>query len=190
VGGRLAVSESGQLRLEGGVPGDVEFAWFVPEASFVDNNMVALLIEAGAVSRRFAAAVLAIDVERPIFSDTRASLLRFVPASYVFGPGQPDDPDALTRAVMANLEASAPAGGTPEAELLVLLRDEDPVERLRERVVTFRDALSARATDGTERARLLAELKTSTDARRRVMATTLPFGSLVEFPSLLPLTPP
>lgn len=182
------VRDSGQR--VGDTPGDVEFAWFVPEASFIDNNMVAQLIETGVIAKEFAAAALAIDVERPIFSDARASLLRFVPQSYVFEPGPSTHPDALTRSVIANLEAAAPAEGTPEAEFLALLRDENPLERLRERVLAVRHALSARAADGTERDRLFQELVISADARRRTMATAAAFRSLVESPLLLPLASP
>ena len=72
--------------------------------------------------RTFVAAVLAVDVETPVFSDKRAELLKFVPDQFEFTPVPPDvDPvsvprdaaqDMLTQAVLANIDQANPAPGT------------------------------------------------------------------------------
>ena len=72
--------------LAGVRPADVQFAWFTPEPSFVDNDMVDLLMSEGAITPQFAAAALAVDLETPIFSEARAALLQFLPESFAYQP--------------------------------------------------------------------------------------------------------
>jgi hypothetical protein len=100
-------------------PGDTNFAWFGPEASFVDNNFVQQLVEQTIVPPEFVAAVLSIDVENPVFSSTRAKLWsdKILPATFQVQPT-----NDLIPQVVKNLEALKPAAGTPEDSLLQLLR--------------------------------------------------------------------
>ena len=146
---RELLVRSGQS-LDGEQPGDVAFAWFTPEPSFVDNDMVDLLMSEGAITPQFVAAVLAVDLETPIFSEERASLLQFLPDSFAYSPLNGANPlttqrhpDALTQAVVANLEASQPQPTGPAATLLEILQLDDPIGELRRRVSDLRANLIA-----------------------------------------------
>src|SRR5207247_10470048 len=78
--------------------GDTHFAWFAPETGFVANHWIDTLLREKAVTPAFVAAVLAADLETPIFSAPRARLLAFVPASFNGTSGEAH-PDRLTRDV-------------------------------------------------------------------------------------------
>jgi hypothetical protein len=127
----------------GGARFDTHFAWFTPEAGHIDNHLVDVLVRDGIITPEFAAAVLAVDLETPVFSAPRQSLLRFVPATFRFKPRGPDDvpaahPDAMTRSVIQAIRAGGtPAAGSQEATLLALLEDPDPLEKVRELVRAY-----------------------------------------------------
>ena len=98
---------------------------------------------------QFVAAVQAIDLRNPVLSADRASLLEFMPERIRFRPIDPQermDVDLfanheLTKAVIAAIEAAAPAAGTSAAELLDLLRmssGRSPQEVLAARIVAYR----------------------------------------------------
>jgi hypothetical protein len=72
--------------LTNGVRGDTNFAWFLPVPSHVDNDLADQLLKTGIVSPHFLAAALAVDLEVPVLSDRRRSLLRFVPDRFDFMP--------------------------------------------------------------------------------------------------------
>jgi hypothetical protein len=147
---RQLLQESG-TRLLNQSPGDALFAWFVPEASHVDNDLVDQLLRQGIVSPHFLAAALAIDLENPIFSGPRTNLLRFVPEQFAFKPlGAGVKPtevprdvsgDRLTGETIKRLGASQPAPGTAEAEFLGLLKSPDAVVELRKRVQAAKENL-------------------------------------------------
>lgn len=61
-----------------GEPGDAHFAWFVPGPAFVDNALIDECLQSGAVTPHFLAAVLAVDLEKPVFSEKRTN---FAPCS-------------------------------------------------------------------------------------------------------------
>jgi hypothetical protein len=110
-----------------GKPGDADFAWFVPEPSQIDNDMVDRLLRIGVVSPEFVAAVLAIDLETPVLSAERAQLLNFIPDEFNFKGANSTAPfdarrDPLTNAVIAALEASTPTANSTVARFLQLLR--------------------------------------------------------------------
>jgi Putative peptidoglycan binding domain len=117
--------------LGGTQPGDNNFAWFVPEPSFVDTDFVSQLIQKGIVPRQFVAAILAVDLENPILSSDRAKLWdgKIIPAQ--FKTGAQND---LVAQTIKNLQALQPANGTPEATFLQLLRSPDAVAALQDRV--------------------------------------------------------
>lgn len=166
-----ALVDDRQLRL-GGARSDANFAWFVPEPSHVDNSMVDRLLRRGAVTPHFAAAVLAIDLERPIFSSRRAELLRFVPARYAFHPtsnGPASEPHPLTTAVVAALRAEELEPGSPAHELLSLLESTDAVAELKVRVREYLSRVQRLlATSETRQAELERLMDRAIEVRRRV----------------------
>ncbi|MCU0568165.1 MAG: peptidoglycan-binding protein [Oculatellaceae cyanobacterium Prado106] len=120
--------------LAGKQPGDNNFAWFIPEASFIDSDFVSQLMQQNIVPQAFVAAALAVDLENPVFSRDRAKLWsdKILPATFKFGT-QND----LTAQVIKNLQTLNPAAGTPEATFLQLLRSPNPVAALQDRVNQF-----------------------------------------------------
>lgn len=140
---KMLIDQSG-VRLNG-VPGDAAFTWFVPEPSHMDNSAVDRLMAKGILSKHFVASVLAIDLETPIFSKERTSLLRFVPRAFKFRLD--GSVDHLTPIVIANIKEKSPAAGSVEAEFLSLLENTDPVKELERRVDSYlqrvKDALQA-----------------------------------------------
>jgi len=170
---------------------DTQFAWFTPEASHIDNHMVEVLVREGGITPEFAASVLAVDLETPVFSDARASLLlRFVPATFRFTPRAADDvpaahPDALTRTVIQAIRAAGtPAAGSPEATLLGLLEDPDPLERVRELVRAYLQR-ERNALTGSGRAAELRRLYTRLLDRREKARAAVP--DIVESTFLFPI---
>jgi Putative peptidoglycan binding domain len=117
--------------LAGTQPGDNNFAWFVPEPSFIDTDFVSQLIQKGIVPREFVAAALAVDLENPVLSRDRAKLwdAKIIPAQFKIG-AQND----LIAQTIKNLQALQPANGTPEATFLQLLRSPNAVAALQDRV--------------------------------------------------------
>ena len=161
----------------GGKAGDSFFAWFVPEPSHVDVNMIDRLIGRGMVTRQFVAAVLAVDLETPVFSAKRASLTSFVPTKYRFqsatGSGPSAHPDELTRATIKNLEAKQPAAGSAEKELLDNLKSADPLEVLRPKVVAYRSHIVKQlaGSDRDDELRRLFDIMV--ERRQKVMSDPL-----------------
>jgi len=173
----------------GGKNFDSMFAWFVPEPSHIDNHLVDALVRDGVITPEFAASVLAVDLETPVFSAPRASLLRFVPATFTFKPRGTDDvptphPDALTKTVIQAIRAAGtPGPGSPEAALLALLEDPQPLERVRERVRAYADRERA-ALSGTGRGAELRRLYLRVLERRKAAVEANPV--LVESEFLFP----
>ena len=75
-------------RALGTVAGDTNFAWFAPEQGFVDTAWIAKLVNENVVTKAFAAAAAAADLEMPILSTERAKLLQFVPESFTVTVGE------------------------------------------------------------------------------------------------------
>ena len=184
-----AVVERFRTRL-GDRPGDTHFAWFVPEASHVDNALVDILIRRGVITREFAAAVLAIDVETPVFSTARESLLKFVPPQFRFKPKAPEDvpvahPDELTKAVITRVQAANPVAGSPEAQFLTLLQSPTPVEALRQTVSAYLGRVRGQLADAAQREAEITRLYQVMLDRRRAAIAHNP--ALVESPELFPV---
>ncbi len=184
-----AVVERFRTRL-GDRPGDTHFAWFVPEASHVDNALVDILIRRGVITREFAAAVLAIDVETPVFSTARESLLKFVPPQFRFKPKAPEDvpvahPDELTKAVITRVQAANPVAGSPEAQFLTLLQSPTPVEALRQTVSAYLGRVRGQLADAAQREAEITRLYQVMLDRRRAAIAHNP--TLVESPELFPM---
>ena len=187
--------ESSGVRFEGAntngpVRGDTHFAWFTPEQAFVATHWIETLVQNKLLSAAFVAAAAGADLENPIFSDARAGLLKFIPETFTVTPDEPH-PDALTRAVIARLDAAQPAAGSVEAEFLATLTAPDPVVAVRARVAAYRERTERRLASGDPAVRA-AELKRLFDlliARRRAVADHPVFGRLRESKALLPLPP-
>ncbi|MEO1680735.1 MAG: hypothetical protein AAFU80_21530 [Pseudomonadota bacterium] len=122
------------------MPGrDTLFTWFGPEPSEFDRSMVEQLQARGIIDEQLIAAALAVDVETPLFSDQRASLLAHVP-DQVTAPDRASVAGAVRQAIVANIEAiSEPLRSAAEEELLELLADGDAVAALNAKVVALRD---------------------------------------------------
>jgi hypothetical protein len=172
------------LRLNG-VPGDTEFAWLVPGAAFVDNALIDQCLQMGVVTPHFLAAVLAVDLENPVFSAKRSALLIFLPDQFDFTPVaagvSPTTPprdvskDLLTAAVIAKIDAASPAAGSPPDEFRTLLRSSDAVKVLDQRIVAYRDRVNAKlqktpANAAARKAELARLFKIAID-RRQAMET-------------------
>ncbi len=119
----------------GGRLGDADFAWLVPEPSHIDNDMVDQLMRRGIITPEFCAAVMLIDLEIPILSSDRESLLQFVPDTFPFTPIGPGinpltvkrHPDELTTQLIALIQAAGPPQDSAAAKLVPLLQDQNPI---------------------------------------------------------------
>lgn len=60
-------------------PGDTFFAFAVPEAAYEDNDVVVQAVRAGLIPPKFAAALMMVDFQNPVFSVARARLMAYVP---------------------------------------------------------------------------------------------------------------
>ncbi|MBW3599548.1 MAG: hypothetical protein KY475_20035, partial [Planctomycetes bacterium] len=120
----------------------------------IDNDMADQLLRQGVATPHFVAAVLAIDVETPVFSARRAELRRFVPEKFDFKP-TPDgvdpitlshvaDDDKLTLAVIQAIEESNPPLGSAAAEFSDLLKSQDARETLKAKVKAHFDRVNER----------------------------------------------
>jgi hypothetical protein len=155
----------------GGKPGDADFAWFVPEPSHVDNEMIDQLMRFGVITREFAAAVLAVDLESPVFSKDREGLLVFVPDQFRFKPAPAPRPnmDELTTKVIAALQASNPTAGSPQMTFLQLLKDPAAVAKLLAQVDAYHARVKSRLSDPqTKMAELRRLQRKAVQARRDV----------------------
>ena len=170
--------------------GDSSFAWFVPEASHSDNHMVDRLIINGVITQQFAAAVLAVDVENPVFSLKTPALLQFIPKTFRFNPRVNDSvatphPDELTKAVIAALQATSPVAGSPQADFLALLKAPNPVTVLRQRVQAYLTREQAALANVATREAELKRLFDVVLSRRQEALTNPLFKQLNETGNLL-----
>lgn len=168
-----------------GVRGDTHFGWFVPEPGFVDNDLIDQALQLGVVTPHFVAAALAVDVERPVFSDKRAGLLEFLPDQFEFTPvASGVDPvtvprdatkDILTQAVVARIDQANPAPGTDADEFRALLTSADAVSELRKRITAYvkrvETALAPAPANASQRKDELERLYGLLVERRRLMET-------------------
>lgn len=136
-----------------GVRGDTHFGWFVPEASFVENDLIDQALQLGVITPHFLAAVLAVDLEAPVFSVKRAELLKFVPDQFEFIPIAPGvDPttiprdaakDFLTKEVISRINQTNPAQGTTADEFRKLLTSADAIAELQKRITAYTKRVKA-----------------------------------------------
>jgi hypothetical protein len=183
-----------QVTLGGRKPGDTVFAWLVPEPSHIDNDLVDRLMQQGVVTPEFVAAVMAIDLETPILSEKRQKLLDLIPNEFRFKPLNGADPlttkrhpDELTQTVISKLESLSPLSSSPEGEFLTILKSDNPIEILKERVKEYRSRLVANLDKSNPDSRK-AELKRLYDlaiARRQSVLQDPTLSALNETGNLL-----
>jgi hypothetical protein len=183
---RLVLDRGLQLRIPGpgATPGDADFAWFTPEPAYIDAKWVDELVRRQLVTPEFVAAVMAVDLETPIFSEPRAALLRFVPESYRPGGGHPD---ALTEAVIAAIDAEDPPTGSAAEEFRTLLQLDDAVAELETRITAYSDRTAARLADPATRDSELERLFDLLIERRAQVENHPVIGNIVESGAFLPV---
>lgn len=195
-----AVKSAG-LELAGRTPADADFAWFTPEPSHIDNDMVERLMLRGVLSPQFVAAVLAVDIEQPVLSSARARMLAFVPDTISFRP-IPQGPapafaamraahsaDSTVQAVIKSLEASNPSQGSSEADFLELLKSPNPIDVLAQRVEAYHKRVQS-ALAGAEKQKEIDRLFRRLVDRRILVLQSERFGHLDETGDrLLPVPP-
>lgn len=114
---RSALDKFGVRLKDGGftLEQDTYFAFPVPEPSFEDEMVLRELLGRGAISRRLAVCLLAVDFPNPVFSERRGRLLTYVPSTCALdGGGELEQQFAA--AVRKSPNAAAP--GSAEAEFL------------------------------------------------------------------------
>lgn len=164
----------------GGMPGDADFAWLIPEPSHVDNDLVDRLVRRGVVSPQFVAAALSIDLEVPVFSELRASLIQFIPNEFEFSATAKVHPDDLTTKVIAAITASKPASGSAAATFLAALQSADPIKLLSEQVEAYHARVSSRLANAQTRQSEIDRLFSVLVQRRRAALDHETLGHLNE----------
>ena len=141
------------VKLAGQRPGDSHFAWFVPEASHIDNDEIDQLMGKGIVPREFVASVMAIDLENPILSTDRQRLLDFIPDRFQVKPT-----NTLIPQTIAALKRVNPSSDSPEGRFLTRLESDDPIAELRDEVNDYL-ARETQLLNGGDEATRFVELK-------------------------------
>lgn len=183
-----------EVNLGGNKPGDAVFAWLVPEPSHIDNDLVDQLMQQGVVTPEFVSAVIAIDLENPILSEKRQKLLDLIPNEFRFKALNGADPlttkrhpDELTQTMISKLESLSPLSSSTEGEFLTILKSDNPIEILKERVKEYRSRLVANLDRSNPDSRK-AELKRLYDlaiARRQSVLKDPTLSALNETGNLL-----
>jgi hypothetical protein len=182
----------GTIRVEG----DSHFAFLTPEPAFEDTHLVDAMVQAGLLTPRFVACLSMTDFSNPVFSERRATLLRYVPAE-VSGtpPGEALEirfVDALRAAVSAG-DNGADQLDSPEREFLSNWDTEDYEAAFIQRITNYFLALKTGMTapdvvDGWFR---LAEYRRRLFRRRRLaeFSLTTPRTNIPEDAPPLRMTP-
>lgn len=193
--------QSSETQLDG-IRGDTHFAWFVPEPSHIDTDLVRQLVLRGILPVRVLAAALAVDLDTPVFSRERAQLLRFVPDTFRFKElpsgaipaGEPlaaGPADDLVHLLTAALETSAPAGGSAAQLFLDRLKADDPVGLLAQDVNAYHQRIRLAFATPPGRLQETTRLQSAAVERRRQMLLHPILGTLDETQgALLPIKPP
>jgi hypothetical protein len=125
--------------------GDTFFAFVVPEASFEDIDVVNQLVSSGILTAHFAASVLMVDFPNPVFSNSRAKLLQYVPTE-----AELDSSGGLSQRIAETIITSVASqrAGTPEAQFRVNweLGESEWPEVFATRIEEYLTRVSARIT--------------------------------------------
>ena len=99
--------------------GDSFFAFLVPEPAFEDVSVLSLLLEKQFISPRFAACLLMVDFQNPVFSPRRKKLLKYVAEAAELKTGGDVLSDIETKFVAAVEDVeNAFEAGSPEKKFL------------------------------------------------------------------------
>lgn len=162
-------------------PGDTHFAFSVPERAFEDQAVLAEAVRTGLVSKRLAACLLMTDFPNPVFSERRASLLRFVPESATVTNGSSEFSEQMAERILA--AAADSAADSPEQEFKTRWQvgDADWPRAFGAQLTEYYTAVTAQLAtqEGFDAYTRLAE------SRRRLVAQRTP---LVESPLLFATT--
>jgi hypothetical protein len=101
------------------IKGDTFFAFLVPEPAFEDLSVLSILLEKNIISKKFAACLLMIDFQNPVFSEKRRRLMQYVPESASLSASGEirSNIEAQFLAEIEKIEAALP-GESAEAEFL------------------------------------------------------------------------
>jgi hypothetical protein len=150
--------EASNVQLGGIRPADTDFAWFVPEPSAIDNDMIDRLMRRGIVSKEFVASVILVDLEQPMLSADRESLWQFVPDKFTFMPPKPNEGATagitnsdLVPQIIAALRAQQVKDDSPAGKWLHVLESGNPINELRKGVTAYLDRTKQKL--GTDQAR-------------------------------------
>jgi hypothetical protein len=167
-------------------PGDADFAWLVPEPSLIDNDLTDRLVRRGIITPEFLAAVMSIDLENPILSPARESLLQFVPDKFSFKQLSTDPlttkrhPDGLTKQVIANLERSHPQTESAAGKFLIVLKSADPLKTLKQKVADYHQRTKRRLDEPQSRPGELKRLHDLAVQRRKMVLDHPVLGTINE----------
>ena len=184
-----ALVEKFKLRLNG-VPGDSHFAWLVPTPSFIDTEMADRLQKLGVVTPHFLAAVLAVDLEVPLFSEKRAKLVgppagagRIHPAGGRDGsyrrkarPGERPVDEGSDR----QDRLGKPRRGVAGRRIPALLKGPDAVKALDEKCKAYATRVETQLRNAATRPAELERLFAILVARRKAMLSNPLFAPLDE----------
>ena len=177
---KTLVDES-RIAMRGQVGRDAHFAWFVPEPSHIDNDLIDQLLQRGIITSHFLAAALMLDLEEPVFlSQERESLLQLIPERFRFKPvAETNDPntmprnvedDILTEGVIAAIEAMPETNRSTRAkEFLRFLKLADARAELRNRVVAYAERLKMALKGETRKSELKRLFEKAIRTRRSVL---------------------
>jgi hypothetical protein len=150
-------------------PADTDFAWFTPVRSYVDDQLIDLLLSENIVNRQFVAAVCNVDLERPVLSEALSkifSLPNLLPNTVVIPATVPVDhrDHPVTKHVLAALATAADS--TPEHRLFDLLSADDPIQDLEEAIEQLQNRLPTELSGPASEAALATQFQRMLDLRQ------------------------
>ena len=169
---KAAIAKHGQK--VGGVTGDTMFAFFVPERSFVDEQVTSELVAAGVLDDDLLSDIRATDFTNPVFSAQRCALADTAPDGATTAA-------ALRRAWIPVLRASRLPGAAGLAVRLATANDSDKHDQA---VADFEAKCVARGASATDAAAFVDELVRLSSMRRKAFIDAFP--ALNESPALIP----
>ena len=140
------IGRDGAIRLDG----DSHFAFLVPEPAFEDTDLIAAMLQAGLITERFIACLAMTDFSNPVFSERRATLLRYVPEA-ASGANVGEDMQnrfvAALDAAIAEDRDGAAGPGSVEQEFLANWSEADFRTAFRRRIAEYFLALQDGASN-------------------------------------------
>jgi hypothetical protein len=158
----------------GGKPGDTFFAFFIPERSFVDDNVAAALIAQKALDDDTLSDLRMTDFTNPVFSAQRCALADTIPDAA-------KNADDLRKSWAPILQKSSLPGAAGLAARLSTPNDKDANQK---RVDDYVAKCVARGADNTDGPKFVGELLQLASQRRQAFVKAFP--AIDESPALIP----